>query len=130
MAQLEIGGLGSNLCRDEKRTERLQRPVAASSVVRSNLCRDEKRTESITFETTPEVARLVATYAAMKSGLKVTSEALMTFAAICSNLCRDEKRTESPVAHPCRVLPSVATYAAMKSGLKGLIIRLLLSDFW
>ena len=60
----------------------------------SNLCRDEKRTESIWCSDTSFADLNVATYAAMKSGLK--GFAVMTF----------------------QVCAEVATYAAMKSGLK------------
>ena len=38
---------------------------------------------------------MVATYAAMKSGLKVNKSGVECCSPICSNLCRDEKRTES-----------------------------------
>ena len=37
----------------------------------------------------------VATYAAMKSGLKALKNPLRQRRRYCSNLCRDEKRTES-----------------------------------
>ena len=61
----------------------------------------------------------VATYAAMKSGLKVIPISQCSTNDRCSNLCRDEKRTERLPA-PTFILDdkSVATYAAMKSGLK------------
>ena len=60
----------SNLCRDEKRTERLNATSTASFDLCSNLCRDEKRTER-------------------------HLESTMSYPHLRSNLCRDEKRTES-----------------------------------
>ena len=40
------------------------------------------------------VVDMVATYAAMKSGLKVLVVNPLKLLAVSSNLCRDEKRTE------------------------------------
>ena len=60
---------GSNLCRDEKRTERRIALLNRDERPSSNLCRDEKRTER--ENTTSEI------------GIGGRS-----------NLCRDEKRTE------------------------------------
>ena len=42
-----------------------------------------------------DCARVVATYAAMKSGLKVCANSRLDASFPRSNLCRDEKRTES-----------------------------------
>ena len=61
----------------------------------SNLCPDEKGTESSRKFDRFNLPRWVATYAAMKSGLKVTRLLVLRNGEI------------------------VATYAAMKSGLKG-----------
>ena len=61
----------------------------------------------------------VATYAAMKSGLKDRERDLPPRIHRRSNLCRDEKRTESAIRNIDRQFAVVATYAAMKSGLKG-----------
>ena len=66
-----------------------------------------------------DVVGMVATYAAMKSGLKGLCVMLSLQCADGSNLCRDEKRTESCPLPPSRTCRCVATYAAMKSGLKG-----------
>ena len=62
----------SNLCRDEKRTESEYPPhwTRHTGSSRSNLCRDEKRTESSTKRNWATTTYSVATYAAMKSGLK------------------------------------------------------------
>ena len=60
---------GSNLCRDEKRTESLVEVTVAPMHIGSNLCRDEKRTERKQYR------------------LRVERPP-------SSNLCRDEKRTE------------------------------------
>ena len=90
----------------------------------------------------------VATYAAMKSGLKGFYADRIIFPINGSNLCRDEKRTESSwavvdadncacvatyaamksglkvsIATALKASKSVATYAAMKSGLKGLLVN-------
>ena len=62
----------SNLCRDEKRTERIDVEANRADIISSNLCRDEKRTERNIFIEMNLGRRRVATYAAMKSGLKVT----------------------------------------------------------
>ena len=61
----------------------------------SNLCRDEKRTERASCHAKAERLRSVATYAAMKSGLKVDPGDMVSKTCDGSNLCRDEKRTES-----------------------------------
>ena len=42
---------------------------------------------------------VVATYAAMKSGLKANRLVCTLISESCSNLCRDEKRTESNFAN-------------------------------
>ena len=45
-------------------------------------------------EATTGRSEVVATYAAMKSGLKGRIDVVSIGFDICSNLCRDEKRTE------------------------------------
>ena len=85
----------SNHCRDEKRTERLSTIISLYCHDCSNHCRDEKRTESFGAYVIKILLALVATIAAMKSGLKGCSRA----------------------AAP-RNKAIVATIAAMKSGLK------------
>ena len=84
----------SNLCRDEKRTERICSGPPAVFTLSSNLCRDEKRTERKNDKIAIIGITNVATYAAMKSGLKAPVGFPSVFDALSSNLCRDEKRTE------------------------------------
>ena len=69
-----FGSMCSNLCRDEKRTESVFRALLFGLPRRSNLCRDEKRTESLRRYRYAVPLRNVATYAAMKSGLKAYIE--------------------------------------------------------
>ena len=73
-------------------------------------------------------SEIVATIAAMKSGLKVNPVEIWQHVRqeICSNHCRDEKRTESELRRwQPGELRSVATIAAMKSGLKAAPIQFL-----
>ena len=80
-------------------------------------------------EWTGRCNELVATYAAMKSGLKACVVWIIRLLSQRSNLCRDEKRTERSLAYSVGVFSSVATYAAMKSGLKATPARFLLFNF-
>ena len=97
------------------------RAAPATQTPCSNLCRDEKRTESQTEKPDSPSAPVVATYAAMKSGLKARHRGglerpchVATYAAMKSGL-KETLATLSLRSH------TVATYAAMKSGLKDLI---------
>ena len=120
------------MCQNYKHDLRTQvfstfRAVSATDQeVGSNHCRDEKRTERSGCSACRNRASLVATIAAMKSGLKVpavaaaaSSGAVATIAAmksglkgrtyrsICpirprSNHCRDEKRTERRINNAYR----------------------------
>ena len=64
-------GVGSNLCPDEKGTERYRDPIP-ELFSRSNLCPDEKGTERQVCRCTVTIFG-VATYAPMKRGLKDSS---------------------------------------------------------
>ena len=67
-------------------------------ILGSNLCPDEKGTERLNYLTNDRVENaLVATYAPMKRGLKVqclTDSMSEINLSRCSNLCPDEKGTE------------------------------------
>ena len=85
----------SNLCRDEKRTERIVIVnILPSPRTSSNLCRDEKRTESNTNahqthrDTSSNLCR-------DEKRTESNTNAHQTHRDTSSNLCRDEKRTES-----------------------------------
>ena len=96
LATMTAQSKGSNHCRDEKRTERrIVLSVRSALLIRSNHCRDEKRTESLQRGIIRPFSNIVATIAAMKSGLKGWNVLANT-----------------------SIASTVATIAAMKSGLK------------
>ena len=86
----------SNLCPDEKGTERLVVSSTIKPSGSSNLCPDEKGTESPESRSFRPFKPSVATYAPMKRGLKAFNAAPIAGLAISSNLCPDERGLKGP----------------------------------